>query len=163
MKKLILIFTLILISSLITFAQPPIKSYQIKGIVADSISGKGLPYVTISIQSGSQGIIKRLASDAGGKFDFALNMPGKYNVIFQSVGYQNLKQEITLEGEKSKIDLGTVKINPGMQEIDEVSVVAQKPLVRTEVDKIVYSTEVDPEAKNDQCARNAAEGTACHR
>lgn len=147
MKKLILILTAILASSLITLAQPPIKSYQVKGIVADSISGKGLPYATISVQSATQGVVKRLASDASGKFDFLMNTPGKYNVIFQSIGYQNRKEEITLDGEKTKIDLGTVKINPGVQKIDEVSVVAQKPLVRTEVDKIVYSTESDPEAK----------------
>lgn len=147
MRKLILILTVILASGLITLAQPPVKTYQIKGIVADSISGKGLPYATISVQSATQGVVKRLATDASGKFDFSMNTPGKYNVIFQSIGYQNWKQEITLEGEKTKIDLGTVKINAGVQKIDEVSVVAQKPLVRTEVDKIVYSTETDPEAK----------------
>jgi len=147
MRKLILILTVILASGLFTLAQPPVKIYQIKGIVADSISGKGLPYATISIQSATQGVVKRLATDASGKFDFSMNTPGKYNVIFQSIGYQNWKQEITLDGEKTKIDLGTVKINPGVQKIDEVSVVAQKPLVRTEVDKIVYSTETDPEAK----------------
>lgn len=147
MRKLILILTVILASGLITFSQPPVKTYQIKGIVADSISGKGLPYATISVQSATQGVVKRLATDASGKFDFSMNTPGKYNVIFQSIGYQNWKQEITLDGEKTKIDLGTVKINAGVQKIDEVSVVAQKPLVRTEVDKIVYSTETDPEAK----------------
>ncbi len=147
MKKLILILTVILTSSLITLAQAPVKTYQIKGIVADSVSGKGLSYATISVQSATQGVVKRLATDASGKFDFSMNTPGKYNVIFQSIGYQNWKQEITLDGEKTKIDLGTVKINPGVQKIDEVSVVAQKPLVRTEVDKIVYSTESDPEAK----------------
>ncbi len=147
MRKLILILTVILASGLITLAQPPVKTYQIKGIVADSISGKGLPYATISVQSATQGVVKRLATDASGKFDFSMNTPGKYNVIFQSIGYQNWKQEITLDGEKTKIDLGTVKINAGVQKIDEVSVVAQKPLVRTEVDKIVYSTETDPEAK----------------
>ncbi len=147
MKKLILIFTLILISGISTYAQPPIKSYQIKGVVADSISGKGLPYATISIQSATQGIVKRLASDASGKFDFSLTTSGKYSIIFQSIGYETSKKEINLETEKSKIDLGTIKINTGVQKIDEVSIVAKKPLVRTEVDKIIYSTEVDPEAK----------------
>ena len=147
MKNLILIFTLILISGLLTYAQLPIKSYQIKGVVADSISGKGLPYATISIQSATQGIVKRLASDASGKFDFSLTTAGKYSIILQSIGYETSKKEINLETEKSKIDLGTIKINTGVQKIDEVSIVAKKPLVRTEVDKIIYSTEVDPEAK----------------
>lgn len=147
MKKLILIFTLILISGVLTYAQPHIKSYQIKGVVADSISGKGLPYATISIQSAAQGVVKRLAGDASGKFDFSLTTSGKYSIIFQSIGYETCRKEINLETEKSKIDLGTIRINAGVQKIDEVSIVAKKPLVRTEVDKIIYSTEVDPEAK----------------
>lgn len=147
MKKLFLILVVIFSLSLVTIAQPPTKSYLIKGLVADSVSGDGLPYATISVQSLTQGVVKRLATDASGKFDFIMTSTGKYNVIFQSIGYQNLKKEIILNGEKTKIDLGTVKINPGVQNLDEVSVVALKPLVRTEVDKIVYSTEVDPESK----------------
>jgi len=116
-------------------------------MVVDSVSVKGLPYATITVQSGKQGIIKRLASDANGNFDFSLDTIGKYSVIFQSIGYQTLKKEITLNQQKGKIDLGRIKINPGMEKIEEVSVVAQKPLVRTEVDKIIYSIDADPEAK----------------
>lgn len=128
-------------------APAPLKASLIKGMVVDSVSGKGLPYATISIQSGTKGVIKRLASDTNGKFDFTLNTSGKYNVIIQSIGYAITKKEINVNTDKSKIDLGTLKISPGVEKIEEVAVVAKKPLVRTEVDKIVYSTEVDPEAK----------------
>jgi hypothetical protein len=92
-------------------------------MVVDSVSVKGLPYATITVQSGKQGIIKRLASDANGNFDFSLDTIGKYSVIFQSIGYQTLKKEITLNQQKGKIDLGRIKINPGMEKIEEVSVV----------------------------------------
>lgn len=128
-------------------ALAPARIYQIKGNVADSVSGKGLPYATISIQSGQKGVIKRLAADASGNFNFTLDTLGKYDIIFQSIGYATGKKDITLNGTTTKIDLGTIKINPGTEKIAEVSVVAQKPLVRTEVDKVIYSTEADPEAK----------------
>lgn len=147
MRKFILIFTLILISGVVLHAQAPANKFLIKGMIADSTSGKGLPYATISIQSGTQGVIKRLASDTNGKFDFNLTAPGKYNIIFQSVGYATGQKEINLDGKKSNIDLGVIKVSEGVQKIDEVAIVAKKPLVRTEVDKIIYSTEVDPEAK----------------
>ena len=80
MKKLILVFTLIVLIIQLTNAQAqktktpstqatqakttqaqapdPLKTFQIKGVVVDSISGKGLPYATIGIQSGTQGIIR---------------------------------------------------------------------------------------------------------
>jgi hypothetical protein len=157
MKKLILIFTLIISLCQIsngqtpppktTPNQTPAKTFQIKGAVADSTSGAGLPYVTISIQSETQGVVKRLASDVNGKFDFTLNSPGKYNIIIQSIGYEIVKKEINLNSNKTKIDLGLLKISQGVEKIEEVAIIATKPLVRTEVDKIVYSTETDPEAK----------------
>ncbi len=128
-------------------APAPQKTFQIKGMVVDSVSEKGLPYATIGVQNQTQGVIKRLASDANGKFDFTLNAPGKYNVIIQSIGYVILKKEFTLNNDKTKTDLGTLKMSEGVEKIDEVAIVAKKPLVRTEVDKLVYSTEVDPEAK----------------
>ena len=116
MKKFILIFTLIILSAKFSIAQGqknkdiptqapppnttqasvPLKSFQIKGMVVDSISGSGLPYVTIGVQDQTQAVIKRLASDTNGKFDFSLNVPGKYNMIIQSIGYAIVKKEFTL-------------------------------------------------------------------
>ena len=167
MKKFILILTLIIFSVQFSIAQGqknkdvptqapppkttqanvPLKTFQIKGMIVDSLSGNGLPYVTIGVQDQTQAVIKRLASDTNGKFDFSLNVPGKYNMIIQSIGYAIVKKEFTLNAEKTKLDLGTLKMNEGVEKLDEVAIVAKKPLVRTEVDKIVYSTEVDPEAK----------------
>ena len=157
MKNLILIFTLIIYLCQISNAQtPPVKTsptqapaktYKIKGAIADSITGSGLPYATISVQSETQGVIKRLASDVNGKFDFTLNSPGKYKIIIQSIGYEIGKKEVNLNANKNKVDLGLLKISPGVEKIEEVAVVATKPLVRTEVDKIIYSTETDPESK----------------
>jgi outer membrane receptor protein involved in Fe transport len=145
--RLFLLFALLISVTISSRAFAPARIYQIKGLVADSVSGKGLPYATISVQSGQKGVIKRLASDAAGNFSFTLDTTGKYDVVFQSIGYVTTKKDITLNGQNQKMDIGTVKINPGVEKIGEVSVVAQKPLVRTEVDKIIYSTEADPEAK----------------
>jgi outer membrane receptor protein involved in Fe transport len=147
MKKLILIFTLLFVFCQANYAQVPVNRFQIKGIAADSVSGVGLPYATINVQSGTQGVVKRLACDANGKFDFTLNAPGKYVILIQSIGYEIGKVDIELNPAKSKIDLGLIRVSSETQKIEEVAVVATKPLVRTEVDKIVYSAEVDPESK----------------
>lgn len=145
--RVLLIVALFFSATVISKAFSPSEIFQIKGLIADSVSGKGLPYVTISVQNGQKGIIKRLATDASGNFSFTLDTTGIYDVFFQSIGYQTAKKNLALDGKTSQINIGTVKINPGAQKIDEVAVIAQKPLVRTEVDKIIYSTEADPESK----------------
>jgi hypothetical protein len=120
--------------------------FQVKGVVNDSISGEGISYVTISIQN-IDGVVKRLASDESGKFSFELDKPGKYDVIFHSVGYQLLKKEIEIKEDTPKVDMGTVYLRQSVEEIGEVVVAVQKPLIRTEPDKIIYNLEADPESK----------------
>jgi len=124
----------------------PPDGFEIKGVVTDSVSGEGISYVTISIQTG-EGVIKRLASDASGKFSFSLDSVGTYDVIFHSIGYRVLVKRITLDESISKTDLGAIALKHSVEEIKEVTVAVQKPLIRTEPDKIVYSLETDPESK----------------
>jgi hypothetical protein len=124
----------------------PPEDFQIRGIVTDSITGKGVSYVTISIQN-AEGVLKRLASDEAGKFTFSLSKTGKYDVIFHSVGYRLQKTEITLNESAAKLDMGTIFLKHSVENIGEVTVAVQKPLIRTEPDKIIYSIETDPESK----------------
>ncbi len=128
------------------FAINPTGKYKIKGVVAEAESGKTIPYATVTAQ-GSKGIVKRLASDVNGKFEFALDSIGKITLSIQSVGFQTYKKELNISGNNTKIEIGTIKLQIKNEKIGEVEIVAQKPLVRTEVDKIIYSIEADPESK----------------
>ena len=128
------------------FGAFPIGKYQVKGIAAEAESGKTIPYVTITAQN-SKGIFKRLASDVNGKFEFAVDSTGKFEIIIQSIGFQTYRKSVEIDSKSIKLDLGTIKLITGNEIIGEVAVVAQKPLVRTEVDKIIYNLEADPESK----------------
>lgn len=127
-------------------ASSPLGKYQVKGVVTEAESGKTIPYSTITVQN-NKGIIKRLASDVNGKFDFTVDSIGKYVIIIQSIGFQSSRNNISIDAKSTKTELGAIKLLTGSEKIGEVEVVAQKPLVRTEVDKIIYSIEADPEAK----------------
>jgi hypothetical protein len=127
-------------------ASPSTVKYQIIGIVADAESGKTIPYATVTLQNGER-IITRLAADTNGKFEFTLDSIGTYMVVIQSIGFQKLENELNIDENSTKIDLGVLKLIPRTETIDEVVVVVQKPLVRTETDKIIYSIEADPESK----------------
>jgi len=127
-------------------ASSPLGKYQVRGVVTEAESGKTIPYSTITVQN-NKGIIKRLASDVNGKFDFTVDSIGKYVVIIQSIGFQSSRNNISIDAKTIKTELGVIKLLTGSEKIGEVEVVAQKPLVRTEVDKIIYSIEADPEAK----------------
>jgi outer membrane receptor protein involved in Fe transport len=143
--EIVLLFCLTLFSQPLS-ASLPTGKYQIKGIVSDTESDKTIPYATITVQINNN-IVKRLAGDVNGKFEFTLDSIGTYTLLVQSIGYQTMKIEVNIDKNNTKIELGTIKLTPGAEEIEEVVVVAQRPLVRTEVDKIIYSIEADPESK----------------
>ncbi|RHR41824.1 TonB-dependent receptor [Parabacteroides sp. AF18-52] len=123
--------------------------YTIKGQVVDSLSNETVPYATLNIAlaNAPQKAIKLLACDDDGKFTTTLKQPGKYIISMQSLGKVPAVKHFTLSENKKSLDLGKLYMNDDSQQLNEVTVVAQKPLVTVEVDKITYSLEDDPEAK----------------
>ena len=130
----------------LSYAQAPRSDLSVKGLVVDSLSGKGLSFVTIQIQNGDE-IIKRVSSDEVGNFSFVINASKKYDLLFHSIGYKHKKAEITSEESSSMIDIGKVALSPMSEQLEEITVSAIKPLVRNEAEKLVYSVETDPESK----------------
>src|SRR5690554_3776856 len=102
--------------------------FSIRGIVTDSISGEGVSYVTISIQNAG-GIVEQLACDEAGKFSVSLNKPGKYEVVFHAVGYSLRAVDVTLSIDDPDVDMENVSLVPSVEELGEVTVAVQKPLI----------------------------------
>jgi outer membrane receptor protein involved in Fe transport len=86
MKKLSLI--LIVCSCLSSFAQEAV----LKGILKDSKSNETLIGVNIAVENSTVGAV----SDVDGKYELKL-APGKYNVTYSYVGYDNIVKNITLK------------------------------------------------------------------
>lgn len=82
-----------------------------------------------------------------GKFSERLTVPGTYLINFTSVGKTSVQKEFTVSADKKHADLGKVLIAEATEMLKGVEVVAQKPLVKAEIDKVTYSMEDDPDAK----------------
>lgn len=150
MKEKLLYLLLVLMMAAPLCAQSQnAADYTIKGQVVDSLSNETVPYATLSIAlaSAPQNAIKLLACDDDGKFTTTLKQPGKYVMSMQSLGKVPAVKRFTLSEGKKSLDLGKLFMNDDTQQLNEVTVVAQKPLVTVEVDKITYSLDDDPEAK----------------
>ncbi len=123
--------------------------FTISGQVIDSLDNEAIPYATIGValtQTPNQ-FLKAVACDGNGKFEIQLKEAGNYVMTIQSVGMTTLIKPFTLSDANKKVNLGKIFINENVQQINEVTVTAQKPLVKVEIDKIIYSLEDDPEAK----------------
>lgn len=127
----------------------PQGQYSVKGILLDSLSNEGEPYSTIriSLKSNPAKPLKLAVTGVDGKFSERLTVPGTYLINFTSVGKTSVQKEFTISADKKNIDLGKVLIAEATEMLKGVEVVAQKPLVKAEIDKVTYSMEDDPDAK----------------
>ncbi|MDR1161697.1 MAG: TonB-dependent receptor [Tannerellaceae bacterium] len=147
MKKKIYLLSVLLFIAIYSYAQT--NSFIIKGQVVDSLTSETVPYATlrIALVTAPQTPLKLLACDENGKFESTLNVAGNYTMSLQSVGKSPATKTFTISANSKTVDLGTLYMHDDNQQLAEVMVMAQKPLVKVEIDKLTYSLEDDPEAQ----------------
>ena len=86
-------------------------------------------------------------TDADGKFSHEVKGKGSFDIVFSSVGKDDLKRTVTLKNE-GILNLDTLFIKENATALKGVEVVAQKPLVKMEVDKMSYNVADDADSKS---------------
>lgn len=148
MKQTLISMALILMLALCAKAQNTQHSYTITGVVADSVTHEGEPYATLTITRADSAAkpIKQALTDIKGRFSISSSGTGSYLLMVRSMGRKPMQRAYTVDATTRTIDLGTLLLQDGGNQLETVEVVAYKPLVKADVDKIVYSVEDDPEA-----------------
>ena len=125
-------------------AQSKSGDYQVTGQITDKISGDGVPYATVILKNDSTKVKKMQACNVSGQFSINLSASDKYILTVSAIGYKEFSIPVNVS--ELKTNLGKLSMEEG-KEMQEVVITAQKPLVKIDVDKIVYSIESDPEAQ----------------
>lgn len=150
MKEKLMTLLLALLFTAPMYAQTnAAPSYTVKGQVIDSLSNETIPYATLNIvlANAPQQSVRMAACDDDGNFETTLKAPGNYVLITQYVGKAPAQKSFSVKENDRIVDLGKIMISDDTQRLGEITVTAQKPLVKVDIDKITYSLEDDPEAQ----------------
>ena len=145
MKQFRLFFVMVLMSlSSVAMAQTTVK-----GMLIDETLGESEPFVTIRVfKAGkSEKPVAMFLTDENGQFSQEIKGKGKFDIVFSSVGKEDLKKSVELEG-KGILNLDTLYIKENATMLKGVEIVAQKPLVKMEVDKMSYNVAEDEDSKS---------------
>ena len=145
MKKIqFFLVTMLLMTTSAVMAQTTVK-----GTLADETSKEGEPFATIRVfkEGKKDKPVAMFLTDADGKFSHEVKGKGAFDIVFSSVGKDDLKRTITLRNE-SVLNLDTLFIKENATALKGVEVVAQKPLVKMEVDKMSYNVADDADSKS---------------
>ena len=119
----------------------------VKGMLLDSLTQESVPYATVRVfkKNKMDKPIAMSLTDLNGNCQQEVKGSGQFVLTLNSVGYQTVSRSFTANG--STIDLGNVFTSEESSSIGAVEVIAQKPLVKMETDKMTYNVADDEDSK----------------
>lgn len=133
-----------MLSVIVSMAQ----DYHVKGVVTDSVA-EPEAFATVRVYTLTDSVkpVSLGTTDENGRFNLGLKVTGDYRLDVRSVGKSPIDHQFKVSQSKPVADLGTLIIREAANELAEVNVVAQRPLVVKEIDRIGYDVQADEDAK----------------
>lgn len=146
MKKFILlVFCCYLSATLMAQTTPQVLT--VKGIAIDSATKLPVSYVTVALEdAGTKAPIKSNLTKDDGSFELKAAAGKSYTLALVFVGYTT--KEIIIPATGTDINLGNILLRPSTKQLKDVAIVAARPLMKQEVDRISYDVAADPESKS---------------
>ena len=141
--RAIFVMMMLMISAVMT------AQTTVKGVLTDENLGEAEPFATVRVfkHGKTDKPVAMFLIKEDGSFSQQVKGKGRYDIVFSSVGKEDLKQTITLNNQGT-LDLGTLLIKENATMLKGVEIVAQKPLVKMDVDKMSYNVAEDEDAKS---------------
>ena len=139
MKKLL--FVVLLMLNSFVYSQG-----KIKAMVLNNEDGSPIEYANLKVYNSSDSsVVQGGFSDENGRVVVEVENNGQFYGLITSFGFlTDTIQDIEISSLKNRVNLGKIfLISEKSQDLDEVTVKAEKEVIETSFDKRVYSTEDD--------------------
>ena len=117
-------------------------TFQVVGVLRDAKTGEYMPYVNVAVlDSVDNEFVKGGISNMDGVFEINEVPQGSFVLRISAIGYESYMHPFKVT---NNTNLGTLRINPGVTSIGEVTVAAERPLYAMEGEKLIYNVSEDP-------------------
>lgn len=150
MLKKVFLFIIFFFNLSILSAQDKNAGYTINGIITDSISGQPLSFVSIAIKDRpGLKIVGESYTNEKGKFELSIDKRDNYTVSVIATGYKEYVMRLNTESFVNQVvDIGIIKLESDIYQLEAVVIDAKKPLIKQEIDRISYNVQEDPNVKS---------------
>ena len=108
----------------------------------DAKTGETMPFVNVAVlDSLDSSLVKGGISNMDGVFEISQVPQGAFLLRVSAIGYETYSMPFTVT---NNTNLGTLRINPGVTSLGEVTVAAERPLYAMEGEKLIYNVSEDP-------------------
>ncbi len=142
-----------LLSAFLFFLTPLFSqqnSRLINGIIIDKVSQQPIQFVSVALLSGKDSsAVKGTVTDKKGKFTLTDILPGIYIIKYSYIGYAVPEtKRITINGDQTDIQLGTIELSSRTTELNEVVVTGKKQMINASIDRKIYQVSQDLMSKS---------------
>ncbi|MCR5013339.1 MAG: TonB-dependent receptor, partial [Bacteroidales bacterium] len=117
-------------------------TFTVAGVLRDAKTNELLPFVNVAVlDSIDSEFVKGGISDMDGVFQINEVPQGSFLLRVSAIGYENYVQPFRVT---NNVDLGTLKVQPGVTSLSEVTITAEKPIYAMDGEKMVYNVSEDP-------------------
>lgn len=134
------ISTILILLLVITYnAQAQNSKVTLSGLVRDTKSKSGLPFVNIRLTTHDSIFVAGTISGEDGRFVLSDIGSGNYILSLTFVGYQSGSRKVLIGQLSSFLDLGNIELVSDEKTLAEVSVIAKQEIVSTKMDKKTFN------------------------
>lgn len=126
-------------------AQSKNGTLTLKGVLTDSINHNQLAFATIKLNNTKGEAVKAAVSRDDGSFGFTGLTAATYQVSIVTIGYASKKIDINLQ---TNTDLGLLTLKPQINQLKNVAITGNRPLIKQKADRIIYDLQADPESRS---------------
>ncbi|MEX2371985.1 MAG: outer membrane beta-barrel family protein [Bacteroidales bacterium] len=121
---------------------PVLQSQKsISGTLIDE-EQSALPYVNVVLMNNSDSsIVSSTTSGQDGVFRLREIPPSRYLLAFSAIGYRKIILNASLENEQSSLSMGKISMEKSVEQLEEVTVTAEKPLIELKPDRLVVNVQ----------------------
>ena len=141
-------FTLLLIAFLAGLSASAQEIRTVQGVVLDSLTRQGEPAAILQFFKADDASkpVAFTTTAEDGTFSHTFTVKGDYYLLFDNMGRKQVRRDFTINGHEV-IDLGEILVQDAAEVLKAGTVVAQRPLVKMEVDRMTYNVEDDVDSK----------------
>lgn len=123
------------------------QAATLKGRLFNPTFNEGEPFATVRVfDAATDKQVATVLADVDGNFVVETRKGGEYRLEFSALAKENVTRNVSV-GRDETLDLGDIEMKDDARHLDEVVVVAQRPLVQMSADEMTYNVSADTDAR----------------
>jgi outer membrane receptor protein involved in Fe transport len=131
----------LLLCSFLLLLGTSVRAQTISGLLTDGATREPMGFANVSVFDANDKLVKGTSSDADGRYEITDLATGVYRLEASFLGYATQSQTVELTDAKTTVELPAIVLAEGGNDLDEITVTAERAVMELGLDRKVFNVE----------------------